>query len=278
MGYAVLILALAGRYLGDRSRRKGWVALGATSAILAMGPFLRVANRTGSLFSLRGTSFSLPLPYLAWAYVPLLDAIRAPMRFVIVTALALIVLMAISLSTLFRLHPKSAPLVAAATLMIVVVEFLPGPIPLMSTRVPAPYTVIGKQSDRRAVLDLPMQWATGSRVVGDQSDDETVFMYDAITHRHPMAGGSVARFPDGRLRQLEAIPVYRQIAAAEGDPRFTDRLTFTEQDLWTLGFGYVVYHRDRPRPALLAHLSDLRLQVLADDGTVVAWTVHPAAS
>ena len=278
MGYAIVALALFGRELGDTVRRRGWVALAATSAVLAMGPFLRVANRTGSLFSLRGTNFTVPLPYLAWAYIPLLNGIRAPMRFVIVTALALSILMAVSLSTLFRLRPRLAPFVAAAAFLIIVVEFLPGSIPVMSTRVPAPYGVIGKQPDRRAVLDLPLQWATGSRIVGDQADDETVFMYDAVTHHHPMSGGSVARLPDGRLRRLEGIPVYRQIAAAEGDPRFTDRLTFTEQDLSQMGIGYVVYHRDRPRPALLAHLGDLRLQVLADDGTVVVWTVHPSTS
>lgn len=275
MGYTVLVLAFVGRYLGDRATRKGWVALALTSAILAMGPFLRVANRTGSAFSLRGTAFSLPLPYLIWAYVPVVNGIRAPMRFVIVTALALSVLMAITLARLFRLRPRLAPYLAAATLIIVVVEFLPGSTPLLSTRAPAPYRAIADQPDQRAVLDLPMQWATGSRVVGDVHQDDTVFMYYAVTHHHPIAGGSVARLPDRRLHSLETISVYRQVAAAEGDTRFTDPLAFTEHDLSTLGIGYVVYHRDRPLPALLAHLTSLRLPVLADDGTTVVWKIHP---
>ena len=45
--------------------------------------------------------------------------------------------------------------------------------------------------------------------------------------------------------------------------------TFTAEDLRDLGIGFVVTHRDRPRPAVEAYLATLDLPVLADDGTVV---------
>jgi hypothetical protein len=60
------------------------------------------------------------------------------------------------------------------------------------------------------------------------------------------------------------------LALQSGDLAST---TLTADDLRQAGIGYVVYHRDDPRPAVEAYLSDLHLPVLADDGTVLVWKI-----
>ena len=99
VGWTVLVvIALAWRRLGPQ--RRAWVWLAGISAVLALGPFLKVAGRSGSLFHLRGAEFALPLPWLPVTYVPLLSGLRAPGRWVVVTDLALAMLFALALSRL----------------------------------------------------------------------------------------------------------------------------------------------------------------------------------
>jgi Dolichyl-phosphate-mannose-protein mannosyltransferase len=273
VGLTVLCLAVAGAWLGDRERRKGWVALAVVSGVLAMGPFLRVANRVGALFTLRSTHFSLPLPYMAVAYVPILSGIRAPIRLVVVTDLALGVLMSVTLSGLMRRWPKRAWSIATLSCAAVVLEFLPGQVPTLPTAVPRPYSAIAARHDALAVLDLPLQWFGASRVVGDTQRYDSILLYYATVHEHAVVNGSVARYSDSRLARLEAIPVYRQVASLAGDPGFADRATFDAADLRSVGIGYIVYHRDRPQPRLYAYVESLRLPILADDGEVLVWRV-----
>jgi hypothetical protein len=273
VGLTVLTLAVAGAWLGDRERRKGWVALALVSGVLAMGPFLRIANRVGALFTLRSTHFAVPLPYMAFAYVPILNGIRGPIRLAVVTELALAVLMAVTLGALMHRWPRRAWLMATVACALVVLEFLPGRLPTIPKAVPRPYSAIAAQHDGKAVLDLPLQWFGASQVVGDTQRDDSIFLYYATVSGHPLVNGSVARYSDSRLLRLEGIPVYRQIASLAGDPGFADRASFDAADLRSLGIGYIVYHRDRPQPRVYAYVASLGLPVLADDGDVLVWQV-----
>jgi hypothetical protein len=86
-----------------------------------------------------------------------------------------------------------------------------------------------------------------------------------------MVSGMVARYPARSRKALLDIPLFAQVVGLQqGDLAST---TFSAADLHDAGVGYVVYHRDRPRPAAEAYLADLRLPVLADDGTVLVWKV-----
>lgn len=269
-GLVVLGLAVAGRYHGDRARRRSWVALAGVMGVLSLGPFLQVAGRSGHLFTYRGTSFALPLPYFLLHLVPVLNGVRVPGRFAIMAILGLDVLAALTLAHLARRRPRWATVTCGLALVLTLVEFLPGPLPTHPARVPGPYHRIAAASDRGAVLEIPLQWQTGSGAVGDTTAgrDDTIFMYYATVHGKPLVSGSTSRYPTSRLRQLTALPLYRQVLALEDEPGFADPPTFTAGELRRAGIGFVVYHRDRPVPRAEAYLSALGLPVLADDGTV----------
>jgi len=123
------------------------------------------------------------------------------------------------------------------------------------------------------VLEVPLQWRTGFGQYGDTNGDHTITMYDAVRHGKPLVGGMVARYPDRRLQRILDDPLYQQIMdlQATDDPGYPTEFDATE--LQQAGIGYVVYHRDQPRPRAEAYLAGLHLPVLADDGTVVVWKV-----
>jgi hypothetical protein len=171
-------------------------------------------------------------------------------------------------------------LLSAAALVLIIVEFRPGHLTETSASIPSAYAAIAADHTGRAVLELPLQWRTGFAQYGDSQPyrDDTIFLYYATAHHHPVVSGMVARLADSRLRALVGVPVYRQILAAEGDTAIgrqpNTALSFTGHDLLKLGIGFVVCHRDVPAPAVCGYVQHLGLPVLADDGTVTVWAVR----
>src|SRR5205814_1571916 len=98
------------------------------------------------------------------------------------------------------------------------------------------------------VLEIPLQWRDGFGQVGETATgrDDTIFLYYATRHHHPIVNGMVARLPRRRLAQLSAVAAFRQVLSLQHEPGFADAPAFGVDDLRGLGIGYVVYHRDRP--------------------------------
>ena len=276
-GAVVLLLAALAVLWGAARRHRLWLALAAVFAVLSFGPFLHVANRTGGWFSAYGARFDLPLPYFVLHFVPVVNGVRVPGRFSIVGILALDVLAAVAVARLSVLAAgrdrRLAAAVPVVALALLLVEFYPRSIPTQPTAVPRPYAAIAADRGQRAVLEVPLQWRTGFGQYGDTNGDHTISMYYAVRHGKPLVGGMVARYPDRRLQLVLDDPLYRQVMdlqAAE-DPGYPT--VFDATDLQRAGIGYVVYHRDQPRPRAEAYLAGLHLPVLADDGTVIVWRV-----
>jgi hypothetical protein len=196
----------------------------------------------------------------------------------ILGVLALDVLAAMSLAALARRSPRRGGLLIGVALAVTVFELVPGPLPGRPTTVPEPYDAIADDSIGGAVLELPLQWSTGSSVVGDRASGRysSIFMVYATRHGRPLVNGWVSRYPNERLARLTSTPVYRQILGLEREPGFVDEPVFGPGDLRALGIGYVVYHRDRALPAAEQYFRLLNLPVLADDGTVLVWRIPPA--
>ena len=275
-GLVVLALAVAGREIGDRARRRGWVALAVVGGLLASGPFLQVGGRSGSGFEYLGREFAVPLPYLGLHFVPVLNAVRVPGRFAILAILALDVLAALALASIARRWPSRGALVIGAAVALVLVEFLSVPVPTFPRKAPAPYEAIAADPDPGAVLEIPLQWQSGTALVGDRSPprENSIFLYWATFHRKAVVSGHISRYPDKRLDRLKSIPVYRQVLSLMDEPGYDDAATFGADDLRELGISFVVYHRDRPEPAVLEYVERLDLELLADDGRIVVWKVN----
>ena len=275
-GFTILALAIVGAVWAERRRRGLWIALAATFVLLSFGPFLHVGHRQGGRFIRYGIRYTYPMPYWVLNSVPVLNGIRVPGRFSVVAILALDVLAAVGLAWLMgwlaqRHGPRLALMAPAVALLLVLVEFFPQGLVTQQPGIPRPYSAIAADRGRKAVLEIPLQWRTGFGDFGDVQGDHSIFLYYATRHGKPLAGGMAARYPLRSRQALLSRPVYSQVVALQqGD---LAAATFSTDDLRRAGIGYVVYHRDRPREAALFHLSELRMPVLADDGTVLVWKV-----
>lgn len=279
-GLVVLLLALVGAcFLIRRRAQTVWIGIAVTFFVLSLGPFLKVGGDSGGRFEYLGAHFSLPLPYFVLHFVPVLNGLRNPGRFSVMAGLALAILAALALTRLAGNRRLLNWVLPAIALAVVAAEFVPVPARQQSPVIPRPYERIAADTTKRAVLEIPLQWRHGMGAVGDNAPhrDDTIFLYYATRHRHPMVNGMLARLPKRRLDELTSIPVYRQILALQNEPGFADPTTFTAEDLRRLRIGFIVYHRDRPMPQVLAHVQALGVPVVADDGTVTVWEVPQGA-
>jgi hypothetical protein len=278
-GLVVLGLAVAAvAWRATRPAVGAWAVIALGSAVLALGPFLHVNGWTGSHFSRFGVRYSVPLPFMVFRSLPLLSGLRVPGRFSIMTALALDVMAAVALARLWRDRPSRQQwAVAAVVLAVTLVELLPvANVRLQSPAVPAAYRVIQHAPDHDAVLEVPLFWRDGFGQYGDAvQNEDSIFLYYATRHGHPVSNGMVARLPQARLAALFGYAPYRQLLHLQHQVGFTDLPTFTARDLRAMGIGWVVYHRDHPFPDVLAYLQSLGLTPAADDGVVQVWRVPP---
>lgn len=260
-GLLVLGLAVAALALAAPERRRGWGAVAVIGVGLSLGPRLIFYD----------TVIDIPMPYVLVRALPGLDVQRVPGRFALVGALGLVVLAAGALAELARRRPARAPWLVGLVLAVTLVDLFPTGLPDRSGHIPSPYEAIADDPGDGAVLEIPIQWYTGEKVVGDNTDFS--FLLHAMVHGKPVVSGGVSRLPDRRLDALLAIPVYQQVLALQGASGFDERARFDAADLADLGIEYVAYDRERPAPETLAYLEELDLPVLADDGQVIVWRV-----
>jgi hypothetical protein len=215
------------------------------------------------------------MPFSVFHKIPVISGIRTPGRFSIMTVLALSVLAALALARMSRRVPRSRTVLCWGALGLVVLEFLPGRLPFQTAAVPAPYKTIAHDQGHRAVLELPMVFRWGFGALGKPVTDANIYLYYAIDHGKPLVSGFHARYPQRRVLELQAIPLYRQVLALQGETRFPDAATFGVDDLRRERIGYVVYHRDNPQPKALEYFTRLGLPVLAETREITVWKVPP---
>ncbi|MCS6845934.1 MAG: hypothetical protein NZ528_16690 [Caldilineales bacterium] len=225
LGYATAALAVLGAVVGGR-RARGWAALALLTLVLALGPLLTINGR--STFDLDGLPVTVPLPYIVFHYLPLLQGFRAPNRFSIVVMLALAVLAAYAAAWLLsllagqrqqpgealsgRFRQIGAGALSALLIGLVLFEHLAVPMPLTDARVPAVYRQIAQQPGEFALLQLPMGWRNGFGVLG--SEDTRVQWYQSV-HGRPILSGNTSRNPPFKFDYFRRLPLVQAIAAVQ---------------------------------------------------------------
>lgn len=179
LGYLPLALSFYG-WWRNRRRAAFWAVAALVFFVLALGLTLQIAGRT----QLGG----LPLPY-AWLHrLPLVSVSRIPARFALMVTLCLAVLsgfgllgLAQRLAPLLARRPTLRAMLAAATIVGLLVEHITLPYPVQPVVEPPFYQQLARDAEAGTVLELPI------RTTRSQS------LYYQTVHRRPIVGGYISR-------------------------------------------------------------------------------------
>ncbi|MCS6802665.1 MAG: hypothetical protein RMM58_00970 [Chloroflexota bacterium] len=237
LGWTTLLLGIIGAAARWRQARV-WAAAAALFALLALGPLLTINGQTR--FDLDGLIVSVPLPFLALHYVPLVGANRVPNRFSVVLMLALAVLVGFALHWLARrLPPAAFAALALAAAALIFLEHLSAPLPLRAATPPAGYERIRDEPGDFAILQLPLGWRNS---YGTQGLERTIVQSYQWAHQKRLFGGNTSRTPESTFAYFRRVPLFESIIRLEeGKPLAPEAAS-----------------RDRAGAAYLTALYDLR--------------------
>lgn len=157
-----------------------WIVLTVAFALLALGPFVRVA----------GVETYIPGPWALLRYVPIIGGARMPTRFVVPAMLAFSVLFAVCLSRL-AIGPRRR-IVLSVVGALLVFELWPAPRPLHTAEVPGIYSVIRDDPRGIRILELPFGIRDGVMSEGDFSASSQFYQ---TSHEKALIGGYLSRIP-----------------------------------------------------------------------------------
>ncbi|MAT97281.1 MAG: hypothetical protein CL608_09080 [Anaerolineaceae bacterium] len=219
-GWITLVLASIGLWR-ERHRTLSvgfWFLIALATAILALGPILRL----GGQIQLWAGDRYIFLPYFLATKIPFLEWGRTPARLHFTTMFALMILAGYGLRYVLTRwkRPLAQAVVATAVLALILVDStFQTSWPLLSTEIPPYMSEIAADSRAVAVLDIPVNNYRG----------EKYYMLYQTVHQHPIVGGHAYRTPQ------EIVDLRQEIV--------TD-LT-TQETISTLiqnNIGYVVLH------------------------------------
>jgi hypothetical protein len=211
MGYAVPLLALAAAIV-YRRRLAMWITGALASVVLSLGPILHINGAT--LFDLDGLAVTVPLPYLAFHYLPLLSMTRAPNRFSLTFSLCFAVLAAFAAAGLLeRMRGKGWRLALAGTLAVVVLaDGLSIPLPLSDASVPGVYARIAEEPGDFTILTLPLGWRESFGTLGAE---QTNIQYYQTVHGKRLINGNTSRVTAFKFDYFARIGLVKSIVDEE---------------------------------------------------------------
>ena len=229
IGYTTLALVIVALVFAGRGKqgapRGPWTWVLATFFVLSLGPALHIAGQSDLLPG----GGEIPLPYAALVrVVPFMDITRSVSRLSVIVMLAAGMLAAIGLQWIMsRVRPGWVW--GAAALALVLFEFMPTPYPMSPPDTPAWYTELAASPDRKAVLNLPMNW-----------DRPGYLLYQTV-HGKPLTTAYISREDPRTL--TERAPVLQHFRHLGPDIIRFDLATQGLQVLNDLDVGWVVLDR-----------------------------------
>jgi hypothetical protein len=255
---ALITIAVA-RRAGWRPPRV-WIAITATFALLALGPFVHVV----------GFNTHIPGPWALARYLPLIRLARAPGRMAIVAMLGLSVLFAAAVSHLGDRWPRRRTLLLSSLAILMVFELCPAPRPLYSAAVPLFYARIGDDPADVRLLELPVGVRDGTSSVGNFTARSQYFQ---TVHGKPLIGGYLSRVSRKRVAEVRQEPMLDALITLS-DGRTLDRaregvlINRGAEFVRRARLGYVVIDKTRTPSALRDFaIRALKLRQIAAEGS-----------
>jgi len=255
LGYSVMALAAYGLWRGRRSSSLRFWALSAlVFFLLTLGPTLRV----------NGHDTDIPGPFAIVAQLPFFKGNRYPSRYSVMLVLSCAVLASFGLAPLLQISKpkKTTALIAFALAALFLFEHLSIPLPLSDMRVPAVYERIAAEPGDFAVLELPIGWRNGARVLGKQ---DVIIMFEQwyqTAHGKRLLGGNTSRNPEFKFQYFAQAPLLSSLIGLQNGHEIPPQVKAEDQALAAevlrfFDIRYVVIHQPPATPALVAYVEEV---------------------
>ncbi|MCX6028213.1 MAG: hypothetical protein NT169_02780 [Chloroflexi bacterium] len=296
LGYIATALALIGLWRGRRSKATWfWAASAALFFLLTLGPTLRIA----------GHDTGIPLPFALVAQLPFFKGNRYPSRYSVMLLMSMAPLVAGGVLRIayciLRIVPPGTehaprttlPLVCLSTCLLaalLIFEHLSIPLPLFALSVPKLYEKVAAEAGDFAVLELPLGWRNGARVVGKQDILIMQQLWYQTAHGKRLLGGNTSRNPEFKFQYFSEDPTLARLIALTNAADLPQHgalraalaaapVTETEQAAarkWAafLDIRYVMVHRDKlPAETETTLRALLPVTLVGEEGSLALYRV-----
>jgi hypothetical protein len=249
--------------------RKGWVVITIGFALLALGPFIYIAD----------INTYIPGPWALLRYAPGFGLARMPSRFTIVAVLGVAVIFTGALAALGEKWPQRRRLIGAIAALLLAFELWPAPRTLYSAEISPIYDRIAADPRPVRVLVLPFGvrdgvWETGNFRPRSQ--------YNQIRHGKPLIGGYLSRISRKRVERMrkDYPTLDALIRISESKPLDPSvKATLDERGdrlVQDANLGYVVIdERFVPAERAAMVIEALKLREVARDGHLALYQPQP---
>jgi hypothetical protein len=265
LGIAPLILAAWSirSHWNDPAVRH-WTAIGVVFFIWALGPHLRIFGYTTGMI----------LPQTLLRYVPIAANARVPGRAIVLVTLASAVLAAIAIARA-REPGRRRWIGVGAMALIVLLDFLPAPFPVVEVDRPAIYQTLRERPERGTLLELPVGIRDSFTSRGFL--DHRVLAYQMI-HGRPIVGGVVSRMSPSIVEGYAADPLVDGLLALSGreaPPKLLPSRPAAAELLAKNGIAFVMLNREYASPELVEYIEmQLPLTSIATEGERTLYAVR----
>ena len=232
IGWTAIILSIIG-ILGDMRRNRMrnsymWIALGAVSALLIVGPYLQIGAIQKSI------SASIPGIYLLYRHIPILNLVREPGRFDLILTLCVALLAGLGIKELghkFGSNNRAMAYIAATIAILFIIESAGIPITggyisthFLRPSIPNVYTKIAAEQGNFSVVVLPILPSVSNlpQIYTGES------MYYQTAFHKPLVGGFTTRENASDQYIRLNMPLSVQAASLQAGGLFTYASPFNE--------------------------------------------------
>ncbi len=273
LGYSVLLLAGVGLRVGRCSAVRFWALSFVLFFLLTLGPTLRF----------NGHDTGLPLPFAVVEQLPFFKGNRYPSRYSVLLVLSAAMLAGFGVAALWQtrraLHRIALPILCP----LIVFEHLSVPLPLSDFRIPPIYQRIAQEPGDFTVLELPLGWRNGARVMGTQDVIIMWVQWYQTAHGKRLLGGNTSRNPEFKFQYFAEAPVLNSLIALETGRMIDDATRQADRAVapWVMQFlnvRYIVAHTAKLPPAVLDYVeTTLPVEQVTTEGDIRLYRVASPA-
>ena len=224
----------------------------------------------------QNTAFVMPGALLR--FIPVVNNARMPGRAIVVVSLAVAMLAAIGIAS-YATRRRRPGLAAGCAAILVFLELLPAPFPLVAADCPPIYSRLIGRPEPGALAELPLAIGDGFSAITPSDHRRLVCQ---TIHQRPIVGGFVARLPPAPLERLRSDPLLAAWLRMSGDKTGAPEATpvpagrLAAERLEANGIAFVMVHTLAASAELRQQVESMGLTPVAEDSERVLYLARPS--